>query len=536
MAAQSNQPTCTFDYRRSPDQDRRSPVRHPVIVIGAGPVGLVAAIDLAQRGVPTVLLDDAGRIGEGSRAICFAKRTLEIFDRLGVGERMMAKGVTWKTGKIFRGDDLLSAFELLPEPGHRRPAFINLQQYYVEQYLIEAAQNIAALDLRWRNKVTSVKSLDDGVRFTIETPDGNYELEADWLIAADGVRSTVRSCLGLDFVGQSYADRFLIVDVEMTADFPQERWFWFEPRFHSGPTALLHKQPDNVWRIDLQLPWDCDPEFEKRPDIVIPRLEKMLGHRNFTIKWISIYTFHCRRLERFVHDRVIFAGDAAHQVTPLGARGANSGIQDAENIAWKLARVIGGRASADLIETYDIERSAAADENILRSSSSAEFIMPKSKGEREFRDVVLKLAPTVPFARRMINAGRLSTASTYTTPLSTRDIDTWNGSAALGAPIPNVPVKDVNGRSLWLYDALGPQTTLLCVGQEPVTAATKDMAVITLGAELVPQGDFFRDRFDATPGAAYLVRPDQHLCARWRQFDPASVAGAVARLDGALRC
>ena len=195
--------------------------------------------------------------------------------------------------------------------------------------------------------MTSVTPLDDGVRLAIETPDGPYALEADWVIAADGVRSTARSCLGLDFVGQSYADRFLIVDVEMTADFPQERWFWFEPPFHSGPTALLHKQPDDIWRIDLQLPWDCDAEYEKRPDVVIPRIERMLGHRRFTIKWISIYKFHCRRLERFVHDRIIFAGDAAHQVTPLGARGANSGIQDAENIAWKLARVIGGSADKD---------------------------------------------------------------------------------------------------------------------------------------------------------------------------------------------
>jgi 3-(3-hydroxy-phenyl)propionate hydroxylase len=534
MAAHATQ--TGFNYRRSPDQDKSTPVRHPVVVVGAGPVGLVAAIDLAQRGVPTILLDDAGRIGEGSRAICFAKRTIEIFDRLGVGDRMMAKGVTWKTGKIFHGDDLVSTFDLLPEAGHRRPAFINLQQYYVEQYLVDAAGDIAGLDLRWRNKIISVTPVDDGVRLTIETPEGPYDLEADWIIAADGVRSTVRGCLGLDFVGQSFADRFLIVDVEMTADFPPERWFWFEPPFHSGPTALLHKQPDNVWRIDLQLPWDCDPEFEKQPDVVIPRIEKMLGHRNFTIKWISIYTFHCRRLERFVHDRIIFAGDAAHQVTPLGARGANSGIQDAENIAWKLARVIAGTADRSLIETYEIERSAAADENILRSSSSAEFIMPKSKGALEFRDAVLKLAPAAPFARRMINAGRLSTASTYNTPLSTPDVDVWEGSAELGAPVPDVPVKDVNGRSMWLLDLLGSRTTLICVQDVPLAALTGGLAVITLGRTVFADGDFFQKRFDASPGAAYLVRPDQHLAARWRRYDGASITKAAARLDGSSRC
>jgi 3-(3-hydroxy-phenyl)propionate hydroxylase len=299
---------------------------------------------------------------------------------------------------------------------------------------------------------------------------------------------------------------------------------------------LLHKQPDDVWRIDLQLPWDCDLEFEKRPDVVIPRIERMLGHRDFAIKWISIYTFHCRRIERFVHDRIIFAGDAAHQVTPLGARGANSGIQDAENIAWKLARVIRGDAGEDLIETYEIERSAAADENILRSSSSAEFIMPKSKGELDFRDAVLKLAPAAPFARRMINAGRLSTPSTYNTPLSTPDVDVWEGSAALGAPVPDAPLREANGRSMWLLDVVGSRTTLLCVEDNPIAAPTDDLAVVALGRTLFADGDFFQKRFDASPGAAYLVRPDQHLAARWRQYDAASVNQAVARLGGGPRC
>ena len=532
MTSRGVQTSSTFEYRRSPDQDKPSAVRHPVIVIGAGPVGLVAAIDLAQRGVPTILLDDADRIGEGSRAICFAKRTIEIFDRLGVGERMMAKGVSWKSGKIFHGEDLVTTFDLLPEPGHRRPAFINLQQYYVEQYLIEAAQDISGLELRWRNKITSITPFEDGVRLTIQTPDGPYEIVADWVIAADGVRSTVRNSLGLTFGGETYGDRFLIADVEMSAEFPSERWFWFEPPFHSGPTALLHKQPDNVWRIDLQLPADCDPEFEKRPEIVIPRIERMLGHRNFTMRWISIYTFHCRRLERFVHGRIIFAGDAAHQVAPFGARGANSGIQDAENIAWKLARVFSGRADPDLIETYDIERSAAADENILRSSSSAEFIMPKSTGERGFRDALLKLAPAAPFARQMINAGRLSTPATYETPLSTPDVDLWQGSARLGAPIPDVPLKDAKGDSTWLREVLACDGTLICVDDDSSAPHIDGLAVVTLGRTLLPDGDFFRQRFDPSPGAAYLVRPDQHLAARWRTPDEASVAKAVARFVG----
>ena len=383
-----------FGYRRVHDQDAPAPARHPVVIVGAGPVGLVAAIDLAQRGVPTVLLDDADRIGEGSRAVCFAKHSLEVFDRLGVGERMMSKGVMWKRGRVFLGPDLLFEFDLLPEAGHRRPAFINLQQFYVERYLAEAAAETAGLDMRWGNEVIAVMPQTDRVRIAIGTPEGSYEIDADWLIAADGVRSSVRRHMNLAFDGRVFEDRFLIADVRMKDDLPKERFFWFAPHFHDGQQALMHPQPDDVWRIDLQLGRDADPERERTSEAVIPRIERMLGHRNFELVWTSVYTYHCRRLERFVHGRVVFAGDAAHQVTPFGARGANSGIQDAENLGWKLALVFRGAADERLIESYHAERSAAANENIYHSSNTADFVVPRSAGERRLRDALLDLART----------------------------------------------------------------------------------------------------------------------------------------------
>ena len=337
-----------YDYRRSRDQDSRTAVRHPVVVVGAGPVGLAAAIDLALRGVPVVLLDDADRIGEGSRGICWSKRTLEILDRLGVGERLVAQGVTWKLGKVFCGDELLFSFDLLPEAGHKMPAFINLQQFYLEKALVDRALEIENLELRWKNRVTGLDRLNDGVRLTIETPDGNYRLDADWLIAADGARSTIRGLLGLDFAGVTFEDKFLIADVRMAADIPTERRFWFAPTFHSGQSALMHRQPDDVWRVDLQLGPDADPVAEQEPQRVRARLDKVLTSHPYELEWVSIYTFNCRRLDRFVHDRVIFVGDAAHQVSPFGARGANSGIQDAENLAWKLAAFIKGESGEGL--------------------------------------------------------------------------------------------------------------------------------------------------------------------------------------------
>ena len=182
------------------------------------------------------------------------------------------------------------------------------------------------------------------MRLTVETPDGRYRLDADWVIAADGARSAVRDLLGLGFEGVTFEEKFLIADVCMAADFPTERRFWFDPPFHSGQSALMHRQPDNVWRIDLQLGPDADVAEEQRPERVLPRLKRALGDRDFELEWVSIYRFNCRRLDRFVHGRVIFAGDSAHQVSPFGARGGNSGVQDAENLAWKLAAVLQGRA------------------------------------------------------------------------------------------------------------------------------------------------------------------------------------------------
>jgi 3-(3-hydroxy-phenyl)propionate hydroxylase len=418
-----------FGYRRHADQDRTggNMAEHPVVVVGAGPVGLSLAIDLAQRGQAVVLLDDADRIGEGSRAIMFSKRSLEFWDRLGVGDRMVEKGVVWSVGKIFHGASLLYQYNLLPEGGHKRPAFINLQQFYVEAYLVDRAREIPAIDLRWRNKVVALESRNDAVVLTIDTPDGPYRLHAAYVVACDGARSSLRQMVGAEFSGQVFEDQFLIADVKMTAAFPTERWFWFDPPFHSGRSALLHRQPDDVWRIDLQLSRYADPAVEKQPDNVRPRIARMLGHDKFEFEWISLYKFQCRRMDEFIHGRVIFAGDAAHQVSPFGARGANSGLEDAENLSWKLDRVLRATSPDTLLESYHIERSLAADENIRESTRATDFMAPATHQESRLRKAVLSLAKETEFGKRMVNGGRATVPSVYDSPLSTADGDAWRG-------------------------------------------------------------------------------------------------------------
>ena len=530
-----------FAYRRAPDQDAAKPVRHPVVVIGAGPVGLSLAVDLAQRGIPVVVLDDSDRVGEGSRAICFAKRTLEIFDRLGVGERSLAKGVQWQVGKVFHKDRLLYPFDLLPEAGHKMPAFINLQQFYAEQYLIERTRELPGVDLRWRNRLTGLVRYADHVALTVETPDGPFRLLADWVVACDGVRSASRRLLGLDFAGEQFEDQFLIADVRMDAPFPAERWFWFEPPFHSGQSALVHKQPDESWRIDFQLSRDADPEHERRPEVAGPRIARMLGHDKFTLDWISVYRFQCRRLERLVHGRVLFAGDAAHQVSPFGARGANSGIQDADNLGWKLAAVIGGTSPASLLDSYDVERTAAAIENIGYSTRATDFIAPRSSGERSLRDAALSLAKDNDFAKRMVNSGRLSTATNYVlSPLSTADDAVWNGGPEPGSAIPDAPLRDASGHQRFLSEILPAGFALMLFEAEPAARLPDDIAPIVIGeAHGWQDGDgLFARRFGATPGCAYLVRPDGHVAARFQNLDTPQamerLAVALARAQGRL--
>ena len=553
-----------FPYRRCSDQDARAPVRHPVVVVGAGPVGLSLAIDLAQHQVPVVLLDNDDRLSTGSRAICFAKRTLEIFDRLGVGAGLVDRGVSWNTGRVFLRDAPIYSFNLQPETTHEptqeRPAFINIQQYYVEGHLVERALALPLVELRWKHEVVGVQPRDDGVTLQVRTPDGDYTLDAGHVVACDGARSAVRALIGQEARGRTFKDRFLIADVRFkgAVDFPAERWFWFDPPFHPGYSVLLHKQPDGVWRIDFQLGWDADPDRERLPENILPRVRALLAHSamkdaEFDLEWASVYTFSCERMARFRHGRVLFAGDAAHRVSPFGARGANSGIQDAENLAWKVAAVLQGRASDTLLDSYGVEREAAADENIGHSTRATDFITPKSEVSRLFRDATLQLAREHPFARALVNSGRLSTATTlHGSPLNTPDRDAFAGDMVPGAPAADAPVR-VDGRDRWLLRCLGTgrfaalvfhdahtpaagaavralqQAAEGLVPLDVLLVATDAQARIEGARSVIDSAGLVARRYDGRPGTVVLLRPDQHVCARWRAPDTAALRQALRR-------
>lgn len=507
--------------------------RAPVVVVGAGMVGLTLAIDLIRQKIPVVVLDKSHGIAEGSRSICQAKRSLEIWDRLGAGEAVRNRGVTWKVGRVFHRDRELFSFDLLPETGHKMPAFVNLQQPLLEEILHARFREVGG-KVRFGHELTNIAVHDDGVTVRIQASEKSYDIDAEWVVSCEGARSTMRRALGLPFEGEIFEDKFLICDVKMKATFPPERWFWFEPPFHSGQTALLHRQADDVWRIDLQLGWDADVEKEKRPDHARTRITAMLSHSNFEFEWISLYVFQCRTLDSYVHTRVIFAGDSAHQVSPFGARGGNGGVQDADNLAWKLVRVLQGRAGPALLKSYDTERVYAARENILHSRRATNFMTPRTKASHMLRTQTLMLAADNPFARALVNSGRLSKpAHLAGSPLNTPDDAPWNRSeSAPGAPAIDAPVKR-DGRKGFLLEALGDRFVVLAgrgvEAPKVMNICGETIDVLKLGRDLQDETGLLQSRYELSDDSVFLFRPDQHVAMRGQRLDPKRLRGAVAR-------
>lgn len=503
--------------------------RVEVLIVGGGPIGLSLALDLAQKGREVVLISKFDFIAAGSKAICFAKRSLDIWDRLGVAAQMIDKGVVWNIGKVFCGADdaPLYQFDMLPVKGQKNPGFINLQQYFAEEILIDALTAVGRADLRWGHEVVGIAQHDDHAQVTVAAgADGEqYTIEAQWVVACDGSRSAIRTMMGLDFEGRIFEDNFLIADVRFAEERPSERWFWFDPPFNPGGSALLHKQPCGVWRLDFQLGWGIDREAAIRPENVAPFVRGMIGEDvEFSEEWYSVYTFQCRRMQRFVHNRVIFAGDSAHLVSPFGARGCNGGLADADNLGWKLDLAVSGQADAAIIESYNHEAIVTADENILNSSRSTDFMTPKSAVSTAFRDAVLELAANQPFAREFVNSGRLSTPVSYpASPLSSADVDDWVGGIAPGSPALDAPLGDG-----WLLERLGNRFVLLSNG---ANIAPAGLHIIELKGQA--HGPLVAERYALKPGAAVLFRPDHYVAARWQRPTTGAVRAALARAVGA---
>ena len=516
-----------YEYRTPPELLEQKSFIYPVIVVGAGLAGLTAALELGTRGIQCVLLDEddtVGASGLSSRGICYAKRSLEILDRFGVAARIREKGATWNEGDVYRGAERLYRFNLQPETDQKFPAFVNLQQFYVEQYLVERLQSVPAVDLRWKNRVAWVSQDPQRVTLEVETPDGVYQAHGQYVIAADGGHSSVRELLGAEDEERSfYEDRWCIADVRMDIDEKRGsehavRKAYLDGIPTEGGAIWYHQMADAIWRTDWQIGHLADPDGESTPEKAAERLRKLLGpETRFELVWVGPWRFKKRLLKRFLHGRVLFAGDAAHEHSPFGARGGNSAMQDANNLAWKLALVLPAKAPRELLETYDDERHYAARDNTENATRSAIFIGPQSAGQRLFRDAILDLASREPWARRWVNVGRLSVASVYQDSSLNRE----KGAFASRLACPGAAAPDGRFGGGYFVDQLGGDFCVAYFGAEGPSMSCKTFVVLKNESEALFA------RYGVESAATYVFRPDGHVLARCAGIDPEFAREAI---------
>jgi 3-(3-hydroxy-phenyl)propionate hydroxylase len=507
-----------YPFQTPPELRGRGAGHYPVVIVGGGLAGLTLACDLGVRGVPVVLLDEddtVGVRGASSRGICYAQKSLEIFKRLGIYERIASKGIQWSVGRTLAGNDEVYNFDLRKNAAQsvsEQPPFINIQQFYIEWFLVERILQLPSVDMRWKSRVTRCTQTGQRVSLQIETPEGSYALTCDWLVDATGVHSAIRKGFDLNVNAAKGDDRWCISDVRFKHHPPIERWTWVEAPFNENRAVWQHLMADDVWRLDYQMDPACDMEYVSRAEVVQERLQRQFGPEvEFEIVWVGPYSYRSQCLDNFQHGRVLFAGDCAHVMSPFGARGGNSAIADADNLGWKLALIAQGKLRADLIDSYDTERREGARQNIEFTRRTSRYLSPENAAEKLFRDATLALARKHPFARALVNTGRMSSANFY--PASSLHL----GDGA-GKHVQNVTLQGAAADLVALQASFQHQVLLLVLGDAAPHAARFEQVLQGLPVSVVPVGQAVQDaqgklqaQFALANGVAVL-RPDLY-CA-----------------------
>ncbi len=551
----------THSFEVPPEMGAGAALTHPVLIVGAGPVGLTMALSLAKAGIACVVLEDDDQVCSGSRALGMSRRTLEIWDALGAADRIRSHGKDWFSGRSFYQGQTILDFRMPDDAAIRHRPMFNIQQCHTERYLVEALQKHKSADLRWQSRFLGLSQHDGYVSVKVGTPQGEYSLKARYVVACDGARSAVRASMGLRLEGTSYEATYVIADIRLDSQAPMERRCWFDPPSNPGLTILMHGQPDKLWRLDYQLGEGEDVEAAVAPENVIPRIQSHLDYIGekgaWTLEWLSPYRVHSRALEKFRHGRVLFAGDAAHLMPIFGIRGLNSGVEDAWNLGWKLALVEQGDAPETLLDGYDVERRAVFAENSALAERNAWFMTPPNQGVRLMRDAVLSLALDGAPVADILNPKQAAYVPLRGSPLSTPDSSDFNGGPASGETVPDLTLASPQTLSVTNLQGIIVTgfTGLYFAGhsdiQEETLAAlnrlvkSHKLRIVVLREcegghhppahgipEIADHDGVLHQRFAAAAGCFYLVRPDHHIAARWRTLNEGAVTAALAKAQG----
>jgi 3-(3-hydroxy-phenyl)propionate hydroxylase len=542
-----------YPFVPPPELQGGDTVRHPIVIVGGGITGLTLACSLARLGVRAVLIDEDNTVGvkgASSRGICYTQKSLEIFERLGIFERIAAKGTQWSVGRTFAGDDEVYSFDLRQQGNFQlssQPPFINIQQFYIEAFLVDRILQLGGVELRWQNRLTAFEQNADGATLTVETPAGSYRIEAEHVIDATGSASPLRKWLNVPFDSRRGDDRWCIADVRFTTHPPAERHTWIEAPFNENRAVWQHLMADDVWRIDYQMAPNADPAYVSREDVVRERLARQFGPDvGVEIVWVGPYAYRSECVHAMRHGRVFLMGDSAKVVSPFGARGGNTGVADADNLAWKLAAVLRGKADAALLQSYGEERLEAAQQNVCVTNRTARFLRPADGSERLFRQAAIGLAKQYPFARGLINTGRMAVANPY----SHSTACTYTPGSAAGQSVQNVPFGWADGGTGRVNDLLNwaqGDLLVLVFGDLPASALQRlrrlcldapVRAVQVLGTDAPAQAlEHVRDPKGHLQGACHvfghawaLLRPDGYLAATGESIN----ASLVAAIDRSL--
>ena len=518
-----------FPFTRPPEMTGAS-VTYPVVVAGGGPSGLILALELARFGVKCVVIETDETVSEGSRAACVSRRSMEILQANGVDQAFLAQALPWTHGTSYYREHEVFRLAMPHSDDERFYPMANLQQNIFEALLVERAQALG-VEIRWRSRVVGIRQGNGSVELDIDTPEDIYTLRTRFVVAADGARSELRKLLGLKLSGESHEGRYLIADIRMPSNYPTERRAWFDPASNPGKTVLVHKMARDIWRVDYALDPGEDEAFEMQEARVKERIKRHLDYIGettpWTLDWVRLYKAHCLCLDDYRHGNVFFIGDAAHLVPIFGVRGMNSSMADANNLGWKLAAVLNGTASDGLLDSYSPERRAATFDVFANAARSTRFMTPPTHGYTLLRDAALQLAVSESFAKQWINPRQSAAYDYIDSTLTTPDEDVWSAGPRPGAPLASVKLDDGS----YITDHIAGGFTLFMFGTEN---ALKPLSTNGLRPSIEIRQ--FADKaalhtYDAVNGGAYLVRPDGHVCARWKRITLEKLRSA---LDHAL--